>query len=142
MAATATQYARPGNDLPLEPEMHPLVLNKHDLVSVGDAIGAASDLIKMAMVRLQAREDAGKLPGRLLLQVHDELVFELPEADVAAAVPTKTTKKTAAPADQRRLGAHLHPVCRRSPPGLQEHAPGEGSAEEDLIFLVPCGQTP
>src|SRR5262245_60646305 len=24
--------------MPLEPEMHPLVLNKHDLVSVGDAI--------------------------------------------------------------------------------------------------------
>ena len=27
------------HDLPLEPEMHPLVRNKHDLVSVGDAIG-------------------------------------------------------------------------------------------------------
>ncbi len=39
MAATATEHAKPGNDLPLEPEMHPLVLNKHDLVSVGDAIG-------------------------------------------------------------------------------------------------------
>ena len=31
---------RPPGDLPLEPEMHPLVLNKHDLVSVGTAIGS------------------------------------------------------------------------------------------------------
>ena len=30
---------RPERQLPLEPEMHPLVRNKHDLVSVGDAIG-------------------------------------------------------------------------------------------------------
>ncbi|HEY2910859.1 MAG TPA: hypothetical protein VGI99_11475, partial [Gemmataceae bacterium] len=31
---------RPASDLPLEPEMHPLVQNKHDLVSVGTAIGS------------------------------------------------------------------------------------------------------
>ena len=30
---------RPPEGLPLEPEMHPLVQNKHDLVSIGDAIG-------------------------------------------------------------------------------------------------------
>jgi molybdopterin-containing oxidoreductase family membrane subunit len=36
--ATAEVPAR-NTDLPLEPEMHPLVQNKHDLVSVGDAIG-------------------------------------------------------------------------------------------------------
>src|SRR5579871_4997994 len=31
---------RPPPGLPLEPEMHPLVQNKHDLVSVGDALGS------------------------------------------------------------------------------------------------------
>ena len=31
---------RPASDLPLEPEMHPLVQNNHDLTSVGNAIGS------------------------------------------------------------------------------------------------------
>jgi DNA polymerase-1 len=40
------------------------------------------------MVRMQpALADAGLGHVRMLLQVHDELVFELPEADVAAASP-------------------------------------------------------
>jgi DNA polymerase-1 len=46
--------------------------------------GSAADLIKVAMVRLQEAEDAGQLPGRLLLQVHDELLLETAEADADA----------------------------------------------------------
>ncbi len=43
--------------------------------------GGAADIIKRAMVRLpQAMKDAG-LTGRMLLQVHDELLFEVPEAE-------------------------------------------------------------
>ncbi|QOJ13608.1 MAG: DNA polymerase I [Planctomycetia bacterium] len=38
--------------------------------------GSAADLIKVAMVRLQARIEQERLPLRLLLQVHDELVCE------------------------------------------------------------------
>ena len=46
--------------------------------------GSAADVIKRAMIPMQAAlEDAG-LRGRMLLQVHDELVFEVPEAEVAA----------------------------------------------------------
>ncbi|WP_149536146.1 DNA polymerase I [Siccirubricoccus phaeus] len=46
--------------------------------------GGAAEVIKRAMVRLpQALRDAG-LAARMLLQVHDELVFEVPEAEVAA----------------------------------------------------------
>ena len=37
--AEATTPYKPQLDLPLEPEMHPLVQNKHDLVSIGEAIG-------------------------------------------------------------------------------------------------------
>ena len=37
-AETTTPY-KPPSDLPLEPEMHPLVQHKHDLVSIGEAIG-------------------------------------------------------------------------------------------------------
>jgi DNA polymerase-1 len=46
--------------------------------------GGAAEVIKRAMVRLPlALRDAG-LAGRMLLQVHDELVFEVPEAEAEA----------------------------------------------------------
>ena len=48
--------------------------------------GTCADIIKRAMVRMGPALDAAGLGHvRMLLQVHDELVFELPEADVAAA---------------------------------------------------------
>ena len=48
--------------------------------------GTSADIIKRAMVRMMpALDDAGLGHVRMLLQVHDELVFELPEGDVAAA---------------------------------------------------------
>jgi DNA polymerase-1 len=50
--------------------------------------GTSADIIKRAMARmLPALEDAGLPQVKMLLQVHDELVFELPEGDVAAASP-------------------------------------------------------
>ncbi|NQX93794.1 MAG: DNA polymerase I [Erythrobacter sp.] len=50
--------------------------------------GTSADIIKRAMARmLPALKDAGLHDVRMLLQVHDELVFELPEGDVAAASP-------------------------------------------------------
>ncbi|QZH74025.1 MAG: DNA polymerase I [Erythrobacter sp.] len=50
--------------------------------------GTSADIIKRAMVRmLPALADAGLPQVRMLLQVHDELVFECPEGDVAAASP-------------------------------------------------------
>ena len=50
--------------------------------------GTSADIIKRAMVRmLPALADAGLHDVRMLLQVHDELVFELPEERVEAATP-------------------------------------------------------
>jgi DNA polymerase-1 len=47
--------------------------------------GAAADVIRRAMIRMPAAlRDAG-LKTRMLLQVHDELVFEAPEAEAQAA---------------------------------------------------------
>jgi DNA polymerase-1 len=46
--------------------------------------GTASDVIKLAMVRLAAALAARGLRSRMLLQVHDELLLEVPEAEVAA----------------------------------------------------------
>ena len=48
--------------------------------------GTSADIIKRAMVRMGPALEAAGLPNvKMLLQVHDELVFELPEGDVAAA---------------------------------------------------------
>ena len=41
--------------------------------------GSAADLMKAAMVNVQHRIDADKLPLKMLLQIHDELVLETPE---------------------------------------------------------------
>jgi DNA polymerase-1 len=50
--------------------------------------GTSADIIKRAMARmLPALVDAGLHDVRMLLQVHDELVFELPEGRVEAATP-------------------------------------------------------
>ncbi|MBM7404858.1 MULTISPECIES: DNA polymerase I [Sphingomonas] len=48
--------------------------------------GTSADIIKRAMARMEpALADAGLPNVRMLMQVHDELVFELPEADAEAA---------------------------------------------------------
>ncbi len=49
--------------------------------------GTAADIIKIAMVRLHRALKEQGLQSRMLLQVHDELVLEVPEAVVAAVVP-------------------------------------------------------
>jgi DNA polymerase-1 len=48
--------------------------------------GSAADLIKQAMVRIHERLRQSRHPGRMLLQIHDELVFECPEEDVGTLV--------------------------------------------------------
>jgi DNA polymerase I len=52
--------------------------------------GGAADIIKRAMIRVPAALEKAKLKARMLLQVHDELLFEVPEAEIEAT--TKTVK--------------------------------------------------
>lgn len=47
--------------------------------------GSAADLIKIAMIRIHAALARERLGTRMVLQVHDELVFEMPERERAAA---------------------------------------------------------
>lgn len=46
--------------------------------------GSAADLVKRAMLELDRRIPEAKLNGRMLLQVHDELLFECPEGEADA----------------------------------------------------------
>ena len=46
--------------------------------------GSAADLIKIAMIRIRDRLNAERFSARMLLQVHDELVFEVPTDELAA----------------------------------------------------------
>jgi DNA polymerase I len=48
--------------------------------------GSAADLIKLAMLKLDADIDREQVPYKMLLQVHDELVFEVPEGEEETAV--------------------------------------------------------
>ena len=44
--------------------------------------GTAADLIKLSMVKIQNVLDAEKRATKMIMQVHDELVFEVPEAEI------------------------------------------------------------
>ena len=46
--------------------------------------GTAADIMKLAMVRVQRRLDAEEMRTKMLLQVHDELVFETPREELEA----------------------------------------------------------
>ncbi|MGQ2991757.1 DNA polymerase I [Brevundimonas sp.] len=62
--------------------------------------GAAADIIRRAMMRMPAALQAAGLQTRMLLQVHDELVFEAPAAEAEAAIPVikRIMEKAAEPA--------------------------------------------
>ena len=59
--------------------------------------GAAADVIKRAMIPMQEALEARGLAARMLLQVHDELVFEVPESEVeeTGAVVTQVMENAA-----------------------------------------------
>jgi DNA polymerase-1 len=62
--------------------------------------GTAADIIKIAMVRLADRIPREGLRARLLLQVHDELVFEVPRDEVPRlAAVVREVMETALPLD-------------------------------------------
>ena len=50
--------------------------------------GSAADLIKLAMLKLDRLIETGKLRAKMLLQIHDELIFEAVEEDVPQAMET------------------------------------------------------
>ena len=62
-------------------------LNMPERTAVNTVIqGSAADLIKMAMLAVKKRLRDENHPGRMLLQIHDELVLEAPESDIASLI--------------------------------------------------------
>jgi DNA polymerase-1 len=49
--------------------------------------GTAADIMKIALIRLHERLSAANAPARMLLSVHDEVLLEVPAAEVAALAP-------------------------------------------------------
>ncbi|MEO0883492.1 MAG: DNA polymerase I [Pseudomonadota bacterium] len=69
--------------------------------------GSAADVIKRAMVRMpQALQDAG-LKTRMLLQVHDELIFEAPETEAEKAIKVVRDTMEGAPLPAREISVPL-----------------------------------
>ena len=67
--------------------------------------GSAADIMRRAMVRIEPALAAARLSAKMLLQVHDELVFEAPLGEVAATIPLVASimEKAAEPAIATRV---------------------------------------
>ncbi|HEX8663297.1 MAG TPA: DNA polymerase I [Beijerinckiaceae bacterium] len=77
--------------------------------------GSAADIIRRAMTRMEGALAEKKLNARMLLQVHDELVFEAPDDEVEATLPVIRKVMEEAP----------HPAVRLSVPlGVDARAAG------------------
>jgi DNA polymerase-1 len=59
--------------------------------------GTAADIIRRAMMRMEDALQAAKLKAGMLLQVHDELIFEVPEDEVEATIKVVTRVMVDAP---------------------------------------------
>jgi DNA polymerase-1 len=69
--------------------------------------GTAADIIRRAMIRMDAALSKKKLAAQMLLQVHDELVFEVPEGEVDKTLPVVTSVMVDAPMPALSLSVPL-----------------------------------
>lgn len=69
--------------------------------------GSAADIIKRAMIRMPAALAQAGLDAKMLLQVHDELIFEVPEEQTEATASTVTEVMESAPLPALQLTVPL-----------------------------------
>jgi DNA polymerase I len=74
--------------------------------------GTAADIIRRAMIRMEDALAAKKLSAQMLLQVHDELIFEVPDDEVAATLPVVQHVMQDAPFPAVLLSLPLHVDAR------------------------------
>jgi DNA polymerase I len=70
--------------------------------------GTAADIIRRAMIRMEGALAKAKLSARMLLQVHDELVFEVPNSEVEKTLPVVTRVMVDAPLPAVALSVPIH----------------------------------
>jgi DNA polymerase-1 len=70
--------------------------------------GTAADVIRRAMIRMDAALAKHGLAAQMLLQVHDELVFEVPDGEVGRTLPVVTAVMVEAPMPAISLSVPLH----------------------------------
>ncbi|MBV9217972.1 MAG: DNA polymerase I, partial [Methylobacteriaceae bacterium] len=70
--------------------------------------GSAADIIRRAMIRMDEALAKARLNAQMLLQVHDELVFEVPETEVEATIPVVRRVMEEAPHPAVALSVPLH----------------------------------
>ena len=75
--------------------------------------GTAADIMKLAMIRVHRRLEEEKLQAKMLLQVHDELVFEVPQEELEAIKELVFDEMPAA----LELDATLKVDAKWGPPG-------------------------
>jgi len=69
--------------------------------------GTAADIIRRAMVHMEDALGDAKLSAKMLLQVHDELIFEAPEAEVDKAIEVACAVMENSPAPAMQLSVPL-----------------------------------
>jgi DNA polymerase-1 len=74
--------------------------------------GSAADIIRRAMIKIEPALDKAKLRAQMLLQVHDELIFEVPEDEVAKTLPVIKTVMEGAPMPAVSLSVPLQVDAR------------------------------
>lgn len=70
--------------------------------------GTAADIIRRAMIRMEDALAKHELAAQMLLQVHDELVFEVPDDEVAKTLPVVARVMEQAPLPALSLSVPLH----------------------------------
>ena len=87
------------------PELHaanPALRGAGERMAINMPIqGTAADIVKIAMIRLDERIKAEGFRARPLLQVHDELLLEVPRDEVDRLVPGAARRHGARPAARR-----------------------------------------
>ncbi|MEJ1157443.1 DNA polymerase I [Prosthecomicrobium sp. N25] len=74
--------------------------------------GSAADIIRRAMIRIEPALAKARLNAQMLLQVHDELIFEVPESEIDATLPVIRRVMEDAPHPAVTLGVPLQVDAR------------------------------
>jgi len=83
--------------------------------------GTAADIIRRAMIRMDGALAQAKLSAQMLLQVHDELVFEAPDSEIEKTIDVVRRVMVEAPEPAVRLSAPLVVDARAAPNWDEAH---------------------